>query len=170
MLTRPNSNRFTMIIEVFNKWNIGQCIYLSLEHTAAAYSFLFLTLENQVMYCRWCSRQKVWSQLCPMCCAKEAGVQRISAQPRPCVESCGVEMCPSSTQATHSPPPKPLTPLHPSSYRFGPLAALQRDGTEWCTPIEFVISQICDQWMRKSVCKYCHLYYDGTRGFLSSII
>jgi hypothetical protein len=29
---------------------------------------------------------------------------------RPCVESYGVEKCPSSIQATHPPPPKPLTP------------------------------------------------------------
>ncbi len=30
-----------------------------------------------------------------------------------CVESCGIEMCPSSTQATHPPSTRPLTPLPP---------------------------------------------------------
>jgi hypothetical protein len=37
----------------------------------------------------------------------------------------GVDMYPSS--------PNSLTPLHPSNYRFSPLAALQRDEPGWCS-------------------------------------
>jgi hypothetical protein len=78
-------------------------------------------------------------------------VDLCSAQPY--VESCGVEMCPSSTQATH-PPPRPLTPLQPSNYRFSLLAELQRDGPGWCTPRKFTRSQSRSQRKRNSVRKF----------------
>jgi hypothetical protein len=68
---------------------------------------------------------------------------------QPCVESCGVEMCPS-TQATHPPPPSHLPP-YPSHHGISPLAALQKDGLRWSTPRRFVRSQICDQQVANNV-------------------
>ncbi len=62
---------------------------------------------------------------------------------------------------SHSPsPPKPLQ-IQPSSS----LAALQKDGPGWFTSREFASSQIHDQRMRSSVCKYS-IYFPSSNTFL----